>query len=62
MIKSDMIGELQPNEELEAAAILEQPLKSIVCYSNYYTHIDALEHKSRLEDAYRFIKGEISSL
>jgi hypothetical protein len=39
MVKSDMIPEAQPNEELEAAA-LEQPLKSIVCYSNYYSHID----------------------
>lgn len=61
MGKTDMISEAQPNEELEAAA-LDQPLKSIVCYSNYYNNVDAQEHKTRLEDAYRFIKGEISSL
>jgi hypothetical protein len=41
---------------------LDQPLKSIICYSNYYTSCDPQEHKNRLEDAYRFIKGEISSL
>lgn len=61
MSKAEMIAESQPNEELEALA-LEQPLKSIIYYSNYYTNVDALEHRTRLEDAYRFIKGEISSL
>jgi hypothetical protein len=41
---------------------LDKQLKSIICYSNYYNNIDAQEHKNRLEDAYRFIKGEITSL
>lgn len=57
MKQTDMIGELQPNEELEAAVVAEQPLKSIVQYSNYYTLMDPNDHKSRLEDALRFIKG-----
>ena len=42
-----MIAECQPNEELEALA-LEQPLKSIIYYSNYYNSVDALEHRTRL--------------
>lgn len=62
MQEGDMLGEQQPNEELEAAVVPDQPLKSIVQYSNYYTVVDPNDHKGRLEDALRFIKGEISGL
>lgn len=37
-------------------------MKSITQYTQYYTVHDANDHKNKLEDALRFIKGEISSL
>ena len=52
----------QMNEEMDGGIQLDQPLKSITQYTQYYSVMDANDHKNRLEDALRFIKGEISSL
>jgi hypothetical protein len=53
----------QLNEEPEAGGFqVDQPLKSITEYSKHLTHLEPAEHRVRLEDALRFIKGEISSL
>jgi hypothetical protein len=41
---------------------VDQPLKSITQYSRLWTNTDPEEHKFKLEEALRFIKGEISGL
>jgi hypothetical protein len=38
-------------------AVADQPLKSITTYSKYLTVMDPEDHKTKLEDAFRFIKG-----
>ena len=47
----------QANDEAEGGTQLDQPLKSITQYTQHYSVIDPNDHRSRLEDAYRFIKG-----
>lgn len=42
--------------------MVDQPLKSITQYSKLLTNIDREDHKNKLEEALRFIKGEIASL
>ena len=58
---SAMIEEEEINEEVEMA-VIDQPLKSIMKYSRYFLTFDAEDHKNKLEDALRFIKGEINLL
>ena len=40
---------------------MDQPLKSFTIYSKYFTVFDPDDHKNKLEDSLRFIKGEINS-
>ena len=48
---------INPNEEEGGGVQPDQPLKSITEYTRFYTALDAVDHRNRLEDAYRFIKG-----
>ena len=52
-----MAVESQVVDEIDGGVQVDQPLKSIVQYSNYFSVIDSNDHKIRLEDALRFIKG-----
>lgn len=58
---SEMIPEVENNEDYDVA-VADQPLKSITQYSRYLSSIDPSDHKVKLEDALRFIKGEILGL
>lgn len=52
-------------DENEGGFQPDQPLKSITQYTNYLSITsagDSNDHKTKLEDALRFIKGEISNL
>ena len=56
MRSSSMLPEPESAEELEMA-VPEQPLKSIYYYSRYFLTMNPEDHKTKLDDALRFITG-----
>ena len=58
---NSMIAEMEDGDQIEAI-VPEQPLKSINYYSRYFSVINPEDHKTKLEDALRFITGELKSI
>ena len=61
MRSSSMLPEPESAEELEMA-VPEQPLKSIYYYSRYFLTMNPEDRKTKLDDALRFITGELKSI